>query len=73
MLEILPSDIIPGVRTGAGGAWTRQLFYCRRAESVSGCGGDARRAFLEAVLGRVPDEKLREELNAQLESKLEQS
>jgi len=75
VLEILTSDIIRASHGATAGPVDQEQLFYLQARGIRLRDAEAMlvRAFLEAVLGRVPDEKLREELNAQLESKLEQS
>lgn len=75
VLEILTSNIIRASHGATAGPVDQEQLYYLETRGIRRRDGEAMlvRAFLEAVVGRVPDEKLREELNSQLEARLEQA
>ncbi|MCC7087820.1 MAG: SufD family Fe-S cluster assembly protein, partial [Dehalococcoidia bacterium] len=75
VLEILTSNIIRASHGATAGPVDQEQLYYMQARGIRPRDAEAMlvRAFLEAVLGRVPNEAAREELSAKLEAKLEQA
>jgi Fe-S cluster assembly protein SufD len=75
VLEILTSNIIRASHGATAGPVDQEQLYYLQARGIRHRDAEAMlvRAFLEAVLGRVPDERVRDELAAKLEAKLEQA
>jgi Fe-S cluster assembly protein SufD len=75
VLEILTSNIIRASHGATAGPVDQEQLYYMQARGIRHRDAEAMlvRAFLEAVLGRVPNEAAREELSAKLEAKLERA
>lgn len=75
VLEILTSNIVRASHGATAGPVDQEQLYYLQARGIRYREAEAMlvRAFLEAVLGRVPDEELRDDLTAKLEAKLEQA
>jgi len=75
VLEILTSNIIRASHGATAGPVDQEQLYYLQARGIRHRDAEAMlvRAFLEAVLGRVPNEATRDELSAKLEAKLEQA
>ncbi len=75
VLEILTSNIIRASHGATAGPVDQEQLYYMQARGIRPRDAEAMlvRAFLEAVLGRVPNDAAREELSAKLEAKLEQA
>ena len=75
VLEILTSNIIRASHGATAGPVDQEQLYYMQARGIRHRDAEAMlvRAFLEAVLGRVPNEAAREALSAKLEAKLEQA
>jgi Fe-S cluster assembly protein SufD len=75
VLEILTSNIVRASHGATAGPVDQEQLYYLQARGIHQRDAEAMlvRAFLEAVLGRVPDNELRDDLAAKLEAKLEQA
>lgn len=73
VLEILTSDIIRASHGATAGPVDQEQLYYLETRGIRPADAEAMlvRAFLEGVLGRVPDERLRQEFEAALEASLE--
>lgn len=75
VLEILTSNIVRASHGATAGPVDQEQLYYLQARGIRYRDAEAMlvRAFLEAVLGRIPEGELRDDLTARLEAKLEQA